>query len=318
MGPPREVGPDQRDEDSLPAYALLDRALELHLDGGLDVPQMAELGEEERLRHPLEADVLHPELVGVGGPFDPDRKRLAEPFEQLRDASDRVLQKTGARPKVFLANLGNVAEFTARATFAKNFFEAGGIEAVANEGFKTQDDMIAAGLARPAEDGRPMRDFFFNRVMFPISDGRGRTIAFGARALEADAKPKYINTGETPMPLRRKVWGRLATDLKPRHLAEIAHDIAALGCGHIAPGLKRLRRRIDRAARLGRTHPRHVGDRLAGGRVDDGERDAGIGVDPLAVTVVRAAAREHQDRDDADGGVGHAAAGVGEAVHRGS
>jgi len=35
-----------------------------------------------------------------------------------------------------------------------------------------------------------------------------------------------INTGETPMPLRRKVWGRLATDLKPRHLAEIAHDIA--------------------------------------------------------------------------------------------
>ncbi len=59
--------------------------------------------------------------------------------------------------------------------------------------------MIAAGLARAAEDGRPMRDFFFNRVMFPISDGRGRLIAFGARALEADAKPKYINTGETPL-----------------------------------------------------------------------------------------------------------------------
>jgi DNA primase len=63
----------------------------------------------------------------------------------------------------------------------------------------TQDDMIAAGLARPGEDGRPMRDFFFNRVMFPISDGRGRMIAFGARALEADAKPKYINTGETAL-----------------------------------------------------------------------------------------------------------------------
>jgi DNA primase len=68
----------------------------------------------------------------------------------------------------------------------------------------TQDDMIAAGLARPAEDtsdgrGRPMRDFFFNRVMFTITDGRGRPIAFGARALEADAKPKYINSGETPL-----------------------------------------------------------------------------------------------------------------------
>jgi len=63
----------------------------------------------------------------------------------------------------------------------------------------TQDDMIAAGLARPAEDGRPMRDFFFDRLMFPITDGRGRTIAFGGRGLSPDAKPKYINTGETPL-----------------------------------------------------------------------------------------------------------------------
>src|SRR5581483_1658085 len=50
----------------------------------------------------------------------------------------------------------------------------------------TQDDMIAAGLARPAEDSsdgraRPMRDFFYDRVMFAISDGRGRVIAFGGR-----------------------------------------------------------------------------------------------------------------------------------------
>jgi len=63
----------------------------------------------------------------------------------------------------------------------------------------TQDDIIAAGLAKPAEDGRPMRDFFFNRVMFTIADGRGRAIAFGARALDPDAKPKYINTGETAL-----------------------------------------------------------------------------------------------------------------------
>jgi methylmalonyl-CoA mutase len=56
--------------------------------------------------------------------------RLAEPFEALRDASDRVLEKTGARPKVFLATLGTPADSIARTTFAKNFFEAGGIEAV--------------------------------------------------------------------------------------------------------------------------------------------------------------------------------------------
>jgi len=60
--------------------------------------------------------------------------RLAEPFEALRDKSDAVLKKTGARPKVFLANLGEVSDFTARAIFAKNFYEAGGLETVGNDG----------------------------------------------------------------------------------------------------------------------------------------------------------------------------------------
>jgi len=78
-------------------------------------------------------------------PFEPlPRIRLAEPFEALRDASDRVLARTGARPKIFLANLGRPADFTTRATFAKNFFAAGGIEAAGNDGFTTRDAMIEA------------------------------------------------------------------------------------------------------------------------------------------------------------------------------
>jgi methylmalonyl-CoA mutase len=56
--------------------------------------------------------------------------RLAAPFERLRDRSDEILKATGTRPQVFLANLGTPADFTARATFAKSFFEVGGIEAV--------------------------------------------------------------------------------------------------------------------------------------------------------------------------------------------
>jgi methylmalonyl-CoA mutase len=70
--------------------------------------------------------------------------RLAEPFEALRDKSDAMLERTGARPKVFLANLGRVSDFTARATFAKNFYETGGIEAVVNDGFNSRDEMVAA------------------------------------------------------------------------------------------------------------------------------------------------------------------------------
>jgi methylmalonyl-CoA mutase len=72
------------------------------------------------------------------------RLRLAQPFERLRDRSDSILAATGARPKIFLATLGKRAEFTARANFARNFFEAGGIEAVTGDGFASRAEMIAA------------------------------------------------------------------------------------------------------------------------------------------------------------------------------
>ena len=63
----------------------------------------------------------------------------------------------------------------------------------------SEDDAVAAGLARRGEDGQPARDFFFDRVIFPIGDAQGRIVAFGARTLQSDAGPKYINTGETPL-----------------------------------------------------------------------------------------------------------------------
>jgi methylmalonyl-CoA mutase len=76
---------------------------------------------------------------------------MAEPFEALRDKSDALLARTGARPKVFLANLGKLSDFNARATFAKNFYAAGGIEAVTNDGFKSLDEMVSAFKASGAK-----------------------------------------------------------------------------------------------------------------------------------------------------------------------
>jgi DNA primase len=62
--------------------------------------------------------------------------------------------------------------------------------------------LVRAGLAleRPAE-GRAAGcyDRFRNRLMFPIADATGRTIAFGARALKAEDEPKYLNSPETPL-----------------------------------------------------------------------------------------------------------------------
>jgi len=76
--------------------------------------------------------------------------RLAAPFEALRDKSDDRLKRSGARPKVFLANLGTPADFTARATFAKSFFETGGIEAIDTSGFADPVALAAAFKASGA------------------------------------------------------------------------------------------------------------------------------------------------------------------------
>lgn len=74
-------------------------------------------------------------------------RRDAEPFEALRDRSDRLLAETGARPKMFLANLGKPAAFAARAEFAKNLFEAGGFETFGNDADATPAAIAEAGLA---------------------------------------------------------------------------------------------------------------------------------------------------------------------------
>jgi DNA primase len=61
------------------------------------------------------------------------------------------------------------------------------------------DDMIAAGLLVSGDDIPVPYDRFRDRVMFPITDIRGRVIAFGGRALEKDAQAKYLNSPETTL-----------------------------------------------------------------------------------------------------------------------
>jgi len=60
-------------------------------------------------------------------------------------------------------------------------------------------DMVEAGLLIGGEDIPVPYDRFRDRVMFPITDLRGRIIAFGGRALEKDVPAKYLNSPETPL-----------------------------------------------------------------------------------------------------------------------
>jgi DNA primase len=61
------------------------------------------------------------------------------------------------------------------------------------------EDMVEAGLLIAGDDIPVPYDRFRDRVMFPITDLRGRTIAFGGRALEKEAQAKYLNSPETPL-----------------------------------------------------------------------------------------------------------------------
>jgi DNA primase len=61
------------------------------------------------------------------------------------------------------------------------------------------EDMVEAGLLVAGDDIPVPYDRFRDRVMFPITDVRGRVIAFGGRALEKDVAAKYLNSPETPL-----------------------------------------------------------------------------------------------------------------------
>ncbi len=68
--------------------------------------------------------------------------------------------------------------------------------ALIKQGF-TEAQLLDTGLIIKPDDGRPTYDRFRNRLTIPILDAKSRVIAFGARALDADAQPKYLNSPET-------------------------------------------------------------------------------------------------------------------------
>ena len=82
----------------------------------------------------------------------------------------------------------------------------------------TDDELVRAGISVRRE-GR-VYDMFRQRAVFPIIDAQGRVLGFGGRAL-GDAKPKYLNTGDTPVFNKRQ--GVFAANLlkKQRNLRRV-------------------------------------------------------------------------------------------------
>jgi methylmalonyl-CoA mutase len=69
--------------------------------------------------------------------------RLAQPFERLRDQSDAIFQRTGSRPRVYLAALGPEPAHRDRVAYVGEWLEAGGFEVVYDGGSATSEEAVA-------------------------------------------------------------------------------------------------------------------------------------------------------------------------------
>jgi len=131
---------------------------------------------------------------------DQRRKTLNEVVELAARFFEATLaSRLGAKARGYLADRGldpaTQLKFRLGYAPAERFALK---EHLGKEGISTED-MVEAGLLVAGDDIPVPYDRFRDRVMFPITDLRGRVIAFGGRALEKDAQAKYLNSPETPL-----------------------------------------------------------------------------------------------------------------------
>ncbi|MEU9105223.1 methylmalonyl-CoA mutase family protein [Streptomyces xanthophaeus] len=130
------------------------------------------------------------------------RVRRDEAYEALRSRSDAHLAATGARPRIFLAALGPAAAHTARATFASNLFQAGGIEAV-HDPVSVDPSTAAAAYAASGADGMAVlcsSDALYEEQAAAVSEAlraAGATTVFlaGRPGTAAPAADEYVFAG---------------------------------------------------------------------------------------------------------------------------
>ena len=145
---------------------------------GLAVPKMTEEAEAQEHRRRTLHDIVE----------------LAAKFFEATLAS-----RAGARARGYLADRGldPATQLKFRLGYAPS--ERFALKEHLGSQGVSPEDMIEAGLLVAGDDIPVAYDRFRDRVMFPIADLAGRTIAFGGRALDKDAPAKYLNSPETPL-----------------------------------------------------------------------------------------------------------------------
>jgi len=147
-------------------------------------------------------------MAGVAVPAaTPDAARQEQRRKTLHDVmelaakffSDTLASRVGAKARGYLADRALLP--STQVQFRLGYAPPDRFalkEHLGGQGIST-DDMVETGLLIGGDDVPVPYDRFRDRVMFPITDARGRVIAFGGRALEKDVPAKYLNSPETPL-----------------------------------------------------------------------------------------------------------------------
>lgn len=131
---------------------------------------------------------------------DARRKTLHEVVELATKFFEESLQaRTGAKARGYLADRGLTPETQTRFRIGYAPAERFALKEYLGGKGISNEDMIEAGLIIAGDDIPVPFDRFRERVMFPISDFKGRVVAFGGRALAEDVPAKYLNSPETPL-----------------------------------------------------------------------------------------------------------------------
>jgi DNA primase len=156
------------------------------------------------------------------GPADKERIRIREANEFAAEHYALVLKKDpsaeAARAYVGSRRLSAASVEQFKIGYAPR--NGNLVPAALKKGF-TEEILMKAGLAAKRADGS-LRDYFFDRLMFPIRDVKGAFIGFGGRTL-GDGEPKYLNTAETPVFSKSKVLYGLYEGLAETRKARKAH-----------------------------------------------------------------------------------------------
>ena len=172
--------------------------------------------------------------LGIEVPYEKGSApaRPAEGLEAMYQAMEQSAQYFEAQLKQtpaaieYLKNRG-ISGQTAK-IFAIGYAPPGWNNLTGNEKL-----LVDTGMLVKKEDGKQY-DRFRHRLMFPIRDRRGRTIAFGGRVINPEDNPKYLNSPESPLFHKSdEIYGlyemkKALTNIERIYITEGYMDVVAL------------------------------------------------------------------------------------------